>query len=60
MMDYGVHLPLIALDGRPWSLRRLLEHAEVAEGRPRGRGIGMPRPLREGEAAGRTFEGRFF
>ena len=32
MMDYGVHLPLIATDRRPWSLRRLLERAEVAEG----------------------------
>ena len=32
MMDYGVHLPLIAMDGRPWSLRRLLEYAEVSEG----------------------------
>lgn len=30
-MDYGAHLPLIALDGRPWSLQRLLEYAEVAE-----------------------------
>jgi probable F420-dependent oxidoreductase len=30
-MDYAVHLPLIALDGRPWSLRRLLEYAELAE-----------------------------
>ena len=30
-MDYGAHLPLIALDGRPWSLRGLLEYAEVAE-----------------------------
>ena len=32
MMDYGVHLPLIATDRRPWSLRRLLERTEVAEG----------------------------
>ena len=32
MMDYGAHLPLISMDGRPWSLRRLLEYAEVAEG----------------------------
>jgi hypothetical protein len=32
MMDYGVHLPLIVTDGRPWSLRRLLEHTKVAEG----------------------------
>lgn len=30
-MDYGVHLPLIAFDGRPWSLRRLLEYTETAE-----------------------------
>jgi probable F420-dependent oxidoreductase len=30
-MDYGVHLPLIALDGQPWSLRRLLEYTETAE-----------------------------
>jgi probable F420-dependent oxidoreductase len=30
-MDYGAHLPLIALDGRPWSLRRLLEYTETAE-----------------------------
>ena len=30
-MDYGVHLPLIAFDGRPWSLRHLLEYAEDAE-----------------------------
>lgn len=30
-MDYGAHLPLIAFDGRPWSLRRLLEYAETAE-----------------------------
>lgn len=30
-MDYGTHLPLISLDGRPWSLRRLLEYAETAE-----------------------------
>ncbi len=30
-MDYGVHLPLIGFDGRPWSLRRLLEYAETAE-----------------------------
>lgn len=31
-MDYGVHLPLIDLDGRPWSLQRLLEYVETAEG----------------------------
>jgi probable F420-dependent oxidoreductase len=30
-MDYGAHLPLIAFDGQPWSLRRLLEYAEAAE-----------------------------
>ena len=30
-MDYGAHLPLIALAGRPWTLRHLLEYAEVAE-----------------------------
>jgi len=30
-MDYGVHLPLIGFDGRPWSLPRLLEYAETAE-----------------------------
>ena len=31
-MDYGVHLPLMALDDRPWSLRRLLDYVEIAEG----------------------------
>jgi probable F420-dependent oxidoreductase len=31
VMDYGAHLPLIATDGRSWSLRRLLEYAETAE-----------------------------
>ncbi len=31
-MDYGAHLPLIALDGRPWTLDRLLEYADTAEG----------------------------
>jgi probable F420-dependent oxidoreductase len=31
-VDYGAHLPLIALDRQPWTLRRLLEYAEVAEG----------------------------
>ena len=31
-MDYGAHLPLMALDGRPWTLDRLLEYARVAEG----------------------------
>jgi probable F420-dependent oxidoreductase len=30
-MDYGAHLPLIDLDGRPWSLRSLLEFAQTAE-----------------------------
>ena len=30
-MDYGVHLPLIALDGRSWSLKRLLEYTKSAE-----------------------------
>ena len=30
-MDYGVHLPLIALNGQQWSLRRLLEYTELAE-----------------------------
>jgi probable F420-dependent oxidoreductase len=30
-VDYGVHLPLIALNGRHWSLRGLLEYAEIAE-----------------------------
>jgi probable F420-dependent oxidoreductase len=29
-MDYGVHLPLIDFDGRPCSLRRLLDYAETA------------------------------
>ena len=31
-MDYGAHLPLMALDGRPWTLDRLLEYARTAEG----------------------------
>jgi alkanesulfonate monooxygenase SsuD/methylene tetrahydromethanopterin reductase-like flavin-dependent oxidoreductase (luciferase family) len=31
LMDYGVHLPLIAFDGRPWSLQDLLEYVEDAE-----------------------------
>lgn len=31
-MDYGAHLPLMALDGRPWTLDRLLEYAHTAEG----------------------------
>ena len=30
-MDYGVHLPLIALNGQRWSLRGLLEYTEIAE-----------------------------
>ncbi len=30
-MDYGVHLPLIAFDGEPWSLQRLLEYTESAQ-----------------------------
>ena len=30
-MDYGVHLPLIAFDERPWSLRRLLDYTAAAE-----------------------------
>jgi probable F420-dependent oxidoreductase len=30
-MDYGAHLPLIALDRQPWTLHRLLEYAELAE-----------------------------
>jgi alkanesulfonate monooxygenase SsuD/methylene tetrahydromethanopterin reductase-like flavin-dependent oxidoreductase (luciferase family) len=31
-VDYGVHLPLISLKGqRHWSLRGLLEYAEIAE-----------------------------
>ena len=30
-MDYGAHLPLIALNGQHWSLRRLLEYTEIAE-----------------------------
>jgi alkanesulfonate monooxygenase SsuD/methylene tetrahydromethanopterin reductase-like flavin-dependent oxidoreductase (luciferase family) len=31
-MDYGVHLQLIALDGQPWSLQRLLKYTETVEG----------------------------
>ncbi|HEX2182425.1 MAG TPA: LLM class flavin-dependent oxidoreductase [Rubrobacteraceae bacterium] len=31
-MDYGVHLPIIALDGQPWSLERLLKYTETVEG----------------------------
>jgi probable F420-dependent oxidoreductase len=30
-VDYGAHLPLIALDRQPWTLQRLLEYAETAE-----------------------------
>ena len=30
-MDYGAHLPLISLDGRPWTLHRLLEYSKTAE-----------------------------
>ena len=30
-MDYGAHLPLIALDRQPWTLHRLLEYAQIAE-----------------------------
>jgi probable F420-dependent oxidoreductase len=30
-VDYGAHLPLITLDGRPWTLHRLLEYAQIAE-----------------------------
>ena len=30
-MDYGAHLPLIALDRQPWTLHRLLEYTEIAE-----------------------------
>jgi probable F420-dependent oxidoreductase len=30
-VDYGAHLPLIALDRRPWTLQRFLEYAETAE-----------------------------
>jgi probable F420-dependent oxidoreductase len=30
-VDYGAHLPLIALDGRPWTLQRLLEYAHIAQ-----------------------------
>ena len=31
-MDYGVHLPLIGFDQRPFSLDRLLEYTQVAQG----------------------------
>jgi hypothetical protein len=30
-LDYGAHLPLIALDRQPWALQRLLEYAVSAE-----------------------------
>jgi probable F420-dependent oxidoreductase len=30
-VDYGAHLPLIALNGQQWSLRRLVEYTETAE-----------------------------
>jgi hypothetical protein len=30
-VDYGAHLPLIALNEQHWSLRRLLEYTEIAE-----------------------------
>ncbi len=30
-MDYGAHLPLIALDKQPWTLHRLLEYVQIAE-----------------------------
>ena len=30
-VDYGVHLPLISLNGQHWSLRGLLEYTEIAE-----------------------------
>ena len=30
-MDYGVHLPLMALHEQHWTLRRLLEYTEIAE-----------------------------
>ncbi len=31
-MDYGAHLPLMALVRRPWTLDRLLQYAHTAEG----------------------------
>jgi probable F420-dependent oxidoreductase len=31
-VDYGAHLPLMALDGQPWTLSRLLKYAQTAEG----------------------------
>jgi probable F420-dependent oxidoreductase len=30
-VDYGAHLPLIALDRQPWTLHRLLEYVQIAE-----------------------------
>jgi probable F420-dependent oxidoreductase len=30
-VDYGAHLPLIALSRQPWTLHRLLEYAQTAE-----------------------------
>jgi len=30
-VDYGAHLPLMAMDGQPWTLDRLLEYARTAE-----------------------------
>jgi probable F420-dependent oxidoreductase len=30
-VDYGAHLPLIALDWQPWTLHRLLEYADIAQ-----------------------------
>ena len=30
-MDYGAHLPLIALDRQPWTLQHLIEYAQIAE-----------------------------
>jgi probable F420-dependent oxidoreductase len=30
-VDYGAHLPLIALESQPWTLHRLLEYAEITE-----------------------------
>jgi probable F420-dependent oxidoreductase len=31
-VDYAAHLPLMALDGLPWTLNRLLGYAQTAEG----------------------------
>src|SRR5918994_892550 len=30
-VDFGAHLPLIALDRQPWTLHRLLEYADIAQ-----------------------------